>query len=514
MRDLTAVWGLVVGALSSSACASAPPTTLETTPTAQPKASAVASASAATTAQPVGASEAVSTSPFYPVIELPVAARLFPVEGALVVFADGYPPAKVDAPMGVALGVVENDKLSFPPRLFFETMFAQIVGVTGEWPDKIDLLAIGSTGRTGIAAHYVLGKKGWSGKTGDESFGFAGFATVGSSVLALEAPSMPFPGIEPKIVAVRGTGARSLTRTDKKACAKGAAADQDLSAMQATEVQATAFGGTGAGTIFAIGMRCSGELGVEMWAKGSKKSTVTSLPASVKDAGEATRVASGADDQAWVFLNQILHYDGTAWAIVPGPHLVLGAVGTDGILWAVDDKGAAFKGGVAGFTAVPVPNGATVDDLTVAKDGTVWISAGGALLRTKKAGDGVASVKVASTAPTKKPPKLAPTPGSAKCKSNVVVLYGFTKTTPDNYDFPLSRKALKGHSEFDKTRFVVTKDYGQKFFSALVPSFAEGKKLAAVFEKEVQGSKPQVICAEPEVLRDVKIDLKTGEIAK
>jgi hypothetical protein len=489
---------------------------METTPTALPTASPVTSGSAATTAQPVGTSEAVSapTSPFYPVIELPAAARLFPVKGALIVFADGYPPAKDDAPMGVALGVVENDKLSFPPRLFFETMFAQIVGVAGQWPDKIDLLAIGTTGRTGIAAHYVLGTKGWSGKGGDESFGFGGFATVGSSVLALEAPSMPFPGTEPKIVAIRGTEARRLTRTDKKACAKGAAADQDLSAIQATEVQATAFGGTGAGTLFALGMRCNGELGVETWAPGSKKSTVTSLPASVGDAGGETRIASGADDQAWVFLDQIVHYDGKAWAPVPGPHLVLGAVASDGTLWGVDDKGAAFKGGVAGFTPVPVPNGATVDDLAVADDGTVWISAGGALLRTKKAGDGVASVKVASTAPTKKPLKLAPKPGSAKCKSNVVVLYGFTKVTPDNYDFPLSRKALKGHTEFDKTRFVVTKDYGQKFFSALVPSFTEGKKLAALVEKEVQGSKPQVVCAEPEVLREVKIDLKTGEIAK
>jgi hypothetical protein len=34
-------------------------------------------------------------------------------------------------------------------------------------------------------------------------------------------------------------------------------------------------------------------------------------------------------------------------------------------------------------------------------------------------------------------------PGSPACGSNVVVLYGFTKVTPDDYDFPLTRKALK-----------------------------------------------------------------------
>jgi hypothetical protein len=94
------------------------------------------------------------------------------------------------------------------------------------------------------------------------------------------------------------------------------------------------------------------------------------------------------------------------------------------------------------------------------------------------------------------------------------VLYGFTKTTPDDYDFPLSRKALKGHTELETTRFVVTKDYGQKFFSALSPSYADAKKLAAIIEKEVKGSKPQVVCAQPEILRELSIDLKTGEVRK
>jgi hypothetical protein len=94
------------------------------------------------------------------------------------------------------------------------------------------------------------------------------------------------------------------------------------------------------------------------------------------------------------------------------------------------------------------------------------------------------------------------------------VLYGFTKVTPDDYDFPLSRKALKGHTEFKDVRFVVTKDYGQKFFSGLAPSFNDAKKLAALIEKEVKGSKPQVVCAEPEILRELKLDLKTGEVQK
>jgi hypothetical protein len=95
-----------------------------------------------------------------------------------------------------------------------------------------------------------------------------------------------------------------------------------------------------------------------------------------------------------------------------------------------------------------------------------------------------------------------------------VLLYGFTKMTPDDYDFPLTRKAVKGHPEFAGVRFVVTKDGGQKYFTAQVPSFEMGKKLVALIEKEVQGSKPQILCAEPEVVREVKIDLRTGEVVK
>jgi hypothetical protein len=94
------------------------------------------------------------------------------------------------------------------------------------------------------------------------------------------------------------------------------------------------------------------------------------------------------------------------------------------------------------------------------------------------------------------------------------VLYGFTKVTPDDYDFPLTRKALKGQTHFEKARFVVAKDGGQKFFTAIVPDVAMGRKLVARIEKEVQGSKPQLVCAEPEIVREVKLDLKTGEVLK
>ncbi|NUO48667.1 MAG: hypothetical protein HOV80_07410, partial [Polyangiaceae bacterium] len=158
-------------------------------------------------------------------------------------------------------------------------------------------------------------------------------------------------------------------------------------------------------------------------------------------------------------------------------------------------------------------------------EGTVWVSAGTTLFRTpKKAGE----KSVAVTAPkTNAAPSGGGSAGSSGqkffksprqagplCPSNLVVLYGFTKVTPDDYDFPLTRKALKGHTEYEKSRFVVAKDGGQKFFSAIVPDVKSGRKLVELIEKEVKGSKPQLVCAEPEIVREVKIDLKSGDVIK
>lgn len=36
----------------------------------------------------------------------------------------------------------------------------------------------------------------------------------------------------------------------------------------------------------------------------------------------------------------------------------------------------------------------------------------------------------------------------------------------------------------------------------------------AKIKTDVQGSTPQIVCAEPEVVRDLKLDPKTGEVAK
>lgn len=114
-------------------------------------------------------------------------------------------------------------------------------------------------------------------------------------------------------------------------------------------------------------------------------------------------------------------------------------------------------------------------------------------------------------------PKLAPmamTAPGPRCKKHVVVLYGFTKITPADYDFPLTRKAVKGHAELGGVEFAVTLDRGQKYFVGITPSFDKALALKGVIEKGVGGSKPQIVCAEPQVIRKLGLDLTSGEIAE
>ncbi len=63
-------------------------------------------------------------------------------------------------------------------------------------------------------------------------------------------------------------------------------------------------------------------------------------------------------------------------------------------------------------------------------------------------------------------------------------------------------------------KFVVTKDGGQKFLSAMPSTFTEAQSVEEIVSKGVQGSKPAILCVEPEIVREVRINLKTGDVVK
>lgn len=468
------------------------------------------------TPPPATGSSAATTAPlpsavstFIAVSDLPGPCYLFPGENTLLLGREQSDEIKPEGTWGVQLGAVEGDRPDFSRKLHLPGMHL-VIDMRGTWPTDVSILAIGDTGRTGIAERWVLDNKGLSRASGDIGFFFVGAANVGPSVVALHAPG--FPGGQGKITTVRGPSVSyKLTPGDPKACE-----------WQKTALMSEAFGTAGDGTLLSYGATCDGAKAVESWASPGSPPVIATLPKNdlerPRDAYfHSSRILTGPGKQAWILHGGIHHYDGSAWKTieppVPGESVLTGALSPDGTLWLISASHVvwAYKDGA--FRKEPLPDDAEAQYIAATADGTVWISTASALLRTRRPGDGN-GVKV--DAKKQPPPKRRPfiSPGTPSCTSNIVVLYGFTKVTPDDYDFPLTRKALRGHKEYSKTRFVVTKDNNQKYFTAMVPDYETGKKLVALIEKQVQGSKPQLVCAEPEVIREVKLDLATGEVIK
>ncbi len=85
--------------------------------------------------------------------------------------------------------------------------------------------------------------------------------------------------------------------------------------------------------------------------------------------------------------------------------------------------------------------------------------------------------------------------------THLVVLYAFTKTKLNDNDFPLTRKALRGHTAGGGVDFVITGDFGQRFLTAFTTafttsfttSFGDAQSLSHLVEKGVAGAKPQVL---------------------
>jgi len=107
------------------------------------------------------------------------------------------------------------------------------------------------------------------------------------------------------------------------------------------------------------------------------------------------------------------------------------------------------------------------------------------------------------------------TPGSPACKDLFVVLYKLAKVAPPDYDCPLTRAALKGHTELEGLSFAETEDGGRRYFVAFAPSFDKAHRLAQIVRDGVKGSTPQVLCGKPpKTNRALRIDLRTGDLLR
>lgn len=137
---------------------------------------------------------------------------------------------------------------------------------------------------------------------------------------------------------------------------------------------------------------------------------------------------------------------------------------------------------------------------------------GSALLREKREGSAAPRIEKIPE------PKLrvgTTRPLGPGCKEPLAVLFAMSKIAPDDYDFPATRKALKGQLRFRGTELLVGRDAGRRYLVAKPPSIAIGRELVALIEKQVPSSRPQLVCGRPAaIVRPFRLDLGTGELVK
>jgi hypothetical protein len=244
----------------------------------------------------------------------------------------------------------------------------------------------------------------------------------------------------------------------------------------------------------------------------------------------------------------LVHFDGTNWEIAPFPSGagITSVSGSDGVLWATSG-GLLWKkaGPQATWAYVPLPSDSATlkrvigepskdskGDLRLVANqvlarpaGDVWVASTATqadqknvagpsvLLRNRPHAEvwhNLEGDKQARAVEKYQPLRAA----NESCQSIFVLLYGMTRTTPKDYDYPLTRAALKGHKEFAQVTFAETEDRGEHYFGAFVPEFELGKKLLAVIRKNVKDSKPVMICRHPKKVRLLEFDLATGAVTK
>jgi hypothetical protein len=226
----------------------------------------------------------------------------------------------------------------------------------------------------------------------------------------------------------------------------------------------------------------------------------------------------------------LLHREAKGWKKIETP-ITEGigalALAADGTLWLAhstsskDDGVWTFRPPAA-WSRIPLPPRrsplhAPGYHFYPRPDGEMWISdQNGHLLR-----NGPPHPTYTWANDNKCPPVVAARPATAACPSEsvFVLLYTLNKVTPKDYDFPLLRAALKGHREFEKFRFAETEENHKRYFVAWVdpdayPPDGAGRALAKLVKEKVQGASPQVLCGRPRMVRELGIDVMTGNVKR
>ncbi|MEZ4371419.1 MAG: hypothetical protein R3B07_11370 [Polyangiaceae bacterium] len=391
--------------------------------------------------------------------------------------------------------------------------FADFRAAAGEWPKSAFIGYVTGNGRVGWSQTAQATSRGWK----DISANSPRWVDVGvqrwdrGRVLALAMDEFGFDRKPPTFRVVAGAPKQPVPKLTRSSVPL----PKDGSPGCLSAIVPSNFAATPLGHVFVTGSLCAEEkpvLKLEYFAPGSAKSEMFDLD--VPALQDLSAAARSVDD---VYLSvgngPLLHFDGKAITKVGDvPVAAQVTISAEGTLW-VNGGDKLYKQVEDGkWESIALPTNESPSGLYVPSDAHAFVQVGKTLYGLSAPSEGVKSYQAEFG---QKPSNLSlPKAANSECKHLYALLYGFTKVTPDDYDFPLTRKAIKGQGWLESTRFVVTEDNGKKYFGAIPDDYEIGKRLVAHIKKQVKGSLPVLLCADPKVLRELPIDLSTGEVKK
>lgn len=395
-----------------------------------------------------------------------------------------------------------------------------ILEIAGKRPDL--LLHIASGFRSAAVDRYwVLGEdnqwKSYDGyRPGGASTG-VGFQswTPGNLIEWRSPPYGTSDARLPEIGLVRGPAkeAPSLTRALEKRLVKEGFMVESYRAFPTGEV-------------LVVGSADPGKsFGTLVWKDKPKEPTYFVTEPANGLAKDAALTVLGGNSLADVRLqagDAVMKYDGAAW-------VTESTVPKDGLpdVWfgstiVLANKAGSFARFTKGGTWRKV--GGQYDSIVVDAAGVLWTTDGDGTLMSSKAPaapsndvteEDLVKARKASIlrGGSRDATGQGPSEYSPTCSMSYVLLDSI-KGISDVDDYAAIRRALAGHREFASAKFIVSRERGRQFFGALLGDEEAAKKLEKVVTKAIKGSIATALCAEPPSVREVRIDLKTGDLLK
>ncbi len=434
---------------------------------------------------------------------------------------------------------IRDNTVTFEPKFALtqemrgDGVMGQFVGLYGSFPDALFAAVVRPSGRTGLTELYKWSGSKWISHYSSNESTFVQDIQPWQNGTLLLVESNSFSGEVQFSAFPQGSKVFLPEPHDHKW--RGSFGSCESGFIPST------LGTLISGHAFMSGVTCSpedsskeGQMGVKRWSPGNPKGTVEVLPEIGNQDFEVIAVVLRTEQDAYIAGNvkgarfgqsntlapYLAHFDGKAWmrdTLPTSDALASIDVDAQGKVWLVSVQGVAYSRPSGGaWSEITMPRAGKYEVPIAAKK--VWVRAPGdewiigayesryVVMHSGPAG-AKADLPDLETMEDTVADLAMPTPLTSRCYRPFALLFTLSKVAPPDFDYPATREALKGHTEFADAQFIEFKRLDKRFMGAFVSDVDMGKKLVELIKKKVPNSTPQLVCHSPRPTRELTMDL-------